>query len=242
MAGVPTSLQVRSGWNANAAQTQKDQENLAEFLKLYLSGEPVYIQITNDPRRKDSIAQFKMDDDTIQDLLHGSHDQSRWYNSYQRTQTSTRERIEPLPENVDVAKMGKMSINGHAVWDGRKNKVNYLSAWNIMWLKGHEGGTVWSYEAQAVEKVDALDKLGREIKVGDFISYILYHFDNDRNAAGIYYGKVTKVTPQGNVYAKNIKLNEDDEVADKQIKDNSLIVIMSKDLMDRLMMARLSIL
>lgn len=239
MAGVPTSLNFRSTWNAPAGQLQQDKENLAEFLKLYLSGEPVYIQITNDPKRTNAIAQFKMDDNTIQDLLHGEHDHAMW-RSYSKV--STRKRIEPKPENVDVEKMGKVNINGYAVWDGRKNRVNYLSAWNIMWLKGHEGGTVWSYEAQAVEKVEAVDKLGREIKVGDFISYILYHFDNDRNAAGIYYGKVTKVTPQGNVSAKNIKLGEDDVVAEKQIKDNSLIVIMSKDLMDRLMMARLSIL
>lgn len=237
MAGVPTSLHCRSSWHSNPTQLQQEKENIAEFLKLYLSGEPVYIQITSDPKRVNAIAQFKMDDDTIQDLLHGEHDQTRWYGR----RDSTRQRIEPKPENVDVEKMGKVNISGYAIWDGRKNRVNYLSAWNIMWLKGHEGGTVWSYETPAVEKVDAVDKLGREIKVGDFISYILYHFDGG-GAAGIYYGKVTKITKDGNVYAKNIKLAEDDRVDEKRIKDNDLIVVMTKDLMDRLMLARLSIL
>lgn len=239
MTVVPTSLQVRSGWSSNAAQTQQDKENLAEFLRDYLSGKPCYIRITNEPKREKAIAQFKMEDRHIQDLLYGEHDRSTWYSG---TATSTRKRIEPIPENVDVEKMGNIRISGYAVWDGRKNRVNHLSDWNIEWLKGHAGGTVWSYETPDVEKVEAQDKLGREIKVGDFISYILYHFDNSHNAAGIYYGKVTKVTKDGNVYAKNIKLSEDDRVAEKQIKDNSLIVIMTKDLMNQLMMARLAIL
>ena len=82
----------------------------------------------------------------------------------------------------------------------------------------------------------------KPIKKGDFISYVLYHFDNGRNGAGIYYGKVTKIEGDGTVHAKNIKLKDDDRVAEMRIKDNSLIVIMTKDLMDKLMLARLSIL
>lgn len=239
MAVVPTTVHVRSSWHSSAGVLQQEKENLADFLKLYLSGEPVYIQITSDPKRAKSVARFMMDDDTIQDLLHGEHDPMRWY--AHRGHKSTRQRIEPKPENVNVDLMGKINLHGYAIWDGRKNRVNHLSGWNIMWLKGHEGGTVWSYESPEVEKVEAVDKLGREIKVGDFISYILYHFDGD-GAAGIYYGKVTKVTKDGNVYAKNIKLDDEDRVDEKRIKDNNLIVIMTKDLMDRLMMARLSIL
>jgi len=219
----------------NMAAFRQDQQNLADMLKLYLSGEPVYIELSAEPMRVGAIARLKLEDDVIQDLLHGEVDRHRWYGS----RTAVRQRIEPKPENVVVDKMGRININGSAVWDGRKNRVNYLSGWNMNWLKGHEGGTVWVYQKVQVPKVVAKDKLDREIKVNDFISYILYQFDGE-GAAGIYYGKVTKVDDDGSVWAKNIKLKSDDKQAEKRIHHNGLIVIMTKDLMDQLMLAKLS--
>jgi len=219
----------------NMTAFKHDQQNLADMLKLYLSGEPVYIELSAEPMRVGAIARLKLEDDVIQDLLHGEVDRHRWYGS----RTAVRQRIEPKPENVVVENMGKININGSAVWDGRKNRVNYLSGWNMNWLKGHEGGTVWVYQKVQVPKVVAKDKLDREIKVNDFISYILYQFDGE-GAAGIYYGKVTKVDDDGSVWAKNIKLKSDDKQAEKRIHHNGLIVIMTKDLMDQLMLAKLS--
>jgi len=219
----------------NMTAFKHDQQNLADMLKLYLSGEPVYIELSAEPMRVGAIARLKLEDDVIQDLLHGEVDRHRWYGS----RTAVRQRIEPKPENVVVENMGKISINGSAVWDGRKNRVNYISGWNMNWLKGHEGGTVWVYQKVQVPKVVAKDKLDREIKVNDFISYILYQFDGE-GAAGIYYGKVTKVDDDGSVWAKNIKLKSDDKQAEKKIHHNGLIVIMTKDLMDQLMLAKLS--
>jgi len=234
MAVEELSLTVLTDWR-NPSASLPGKKVVAEMLRQYLSGEPVYIRITSDPKRSKAVARLVLSDENIQDLLHGSH-QNHYYRSPRR------ERIEPIPENVDESLMGQVGLFGSAVWDGRKNRVNSISGWNTTWLKGHEGGTVWSYEAPETPAVEVLDKLGREIKVGDFISYILYHFDNSHNAAGIYYGKVTKIANDGTVWAKNIKLSETDRIAEKAIKDNSLIVIMSKDLMDKLMMARLSIL
>lgn len=212
--------------------------NMAEMLRKYLSGEPIYVgfDTKREPKRAGSIGRLVISN--VQDLLHGEYE-------YQRRRYSQKlEVIEEIPSNVKEDHFDRIQINGHVVWDGRKNKIQF-TGWGAYWISDRkpEDGTVWAYEKpEDVPQVEARDKLDREIKVGDFISYILYHFGNGHNAAGIFYGKVTKIDKDGTVYAKNIKLKDDDYVAEKRIKDNSLIVIMSKDLMDKLMLARLSIL
>lgn len=226
-----TEVELGIGYYA----TDAEKKEVGDMIRQYLRGEPVYIKITSDERRVGAIARLNISDETIQDILHGGY--SNFY--YSRV---ARQHIDPIPENVDDSKIGLVHISGFATWTGRKNRVNELYGRAMVWLKDYEGDTVWSFEKPTVPKKPAYDKLGREINVGDFISYILYHFDNADNAAGIYYGKVTKIDYDGTVIAKNIKLSETDKVAEKRIKDSSLIVIMSKDLMDKLMMARLSIL
>lgn len=129
-------------------------------------------------------------------------------------------------------------------WDGRRNSETSNTAYEpIAWLPNHTGGTVWHYDRtrKPVEVKPLEDRLGRPIEVGAFCSYILYHFDSD-GAAGIYFGKVTKIERDGTVWFKNIKLKDDDRVAEKRVKDNSNIVMLTKDLMEQLMLARLSVL
>jgi hypothetical protein len=214
---------------ANRDQWAKD---MTLAVQNYLRGQPIYVSFDPEyePKRQGSVGRLVIEN--MQDILHGS----RHHTYYSRI---TRAVIEGKPENVRAENLLKIIPNGHVVWDGRKNKVQ--SQWKMSILPEHQGGTVWVYETPKSAQVQALDRLGREIKVGDFISYILYHFDNGRNGAGIYYGKVTKIDLDGTVHAKNIKLKDDDQVAEKKVKDNSLVVIMSKDLMDKLMLARLSI-
>lgn len=212
--------------------------NMAEMLRMYLRGEPIYVgfDTRREPKRVGSIGRLVITN--VQDLLHGE------YEYHRKRYSQTLEDIEEIPANVKEEHFDRIQINGHVVWDGRKNRIQF-TGWGAHWINDRkpEAGTVWAYEKPAdVPQVEARDKLDREIKVGDFISYILYHFGSSGNAAGIYYGKVTKIEKDGTVHAKNIKLKDDDLVAEKRIKDNSLIVIMSKDLMDKLMMARLSIL
>lgn len=218
-----------------AGTTTTWMEDMAEMFRTYLKGDPVYVEIKDDPKRVGSIGRLKFTKDEIQDLLHGGYDSNRWH-SYGGTKRQT---IEPLPENVDPLAFARINIPITVVWDDRNNKVTSRSAWSINWLKGHEGGTVWHYGLPEVPQVEAKDKLGRTLAVGDFISYILYQFDGD-GAAGIYYGKVTKIEKDGSVYARNIKLKSDDRQDEKRIKENGLIVIMTKDIMDQLMMAKLS--
>lgn len=207
------------------------REDMADMLRHYLSGKTVYVEFKYDTYREGAIGKLKISN--VQSLLHESQSRFRYSNDPV---------VAEKPENVNADYFMNQYVYGSVTWDGRKNKVNNLSGYDLTWLKGHEGGTVWAYAKPEVPKVVALDKLGDEIQVGDFISYILYHFDNSHNAAGLYFGKVTKIDKDGTVWAKNIKLKDSDQTDEKAIKDNSLIIIMSKDLMNKLMMARLAVL
>ena len=214
--------------------------DMAEMLKAHLRGEPIFVEFDGsyDSRRKGSIGRLQIKN--VQDLLHGEYEDFRWI----RRNGTPRKVIDEVEKNVVADHFDKIRIDGMVEWDKRRNRVTAMTI-GMFWLKGYDAskGTNWQWLVPQDKAIPVVkDKLDREIKVGDFISYILYHFDNSGNAAGIYYGKVTKITNEGNVFAKNIKLTETDHTAEKRIKDPSLIVIMSKDLMDRLVMARLSIL
>lgn len=223
--------------------TSSWQDDITEMVKAYIRGEKIFVEFdgSTDSRRTSSIGRLCLSEDYIQNLMHGSYPQNRW--SYRAV--SSRKYIKPDENKVTPSDIGLIYMDGKVKWDKRSNKVDINNGWGIHWLKGYDEtqGTKWVWaKPEDPPAIIPKDKLDREIKKGDFISYILYHFDNSYNAAGIYYGKVTKIENDGTVHATNIKLTENDRVAEKRIKDNSLIVIMSKDLMDKLMMARLSIL
>lgn len=226
--------------NRNLASWQSD---IADLVKAAIRGEKIFIEFdgSTDSRRTGSIARLHLSDDCIQNFMHGTYHHHGW--GYNRS--TARQHITPDESKVQPHYAANIGIDGKAKWDGRTNKVDVSNGWSVSWLKDYDEtkGTKWVWaKPDDPPAVMPKDKLGREIQKGDFISYILYHFDNDYNAAGLYYGKVTKIENDGTVWAKNIKLKEDDRVDEKRIKDNSLIVIMSKDLMDKLMLARLSIL
>lgn len=231
MAQIPI---YRYHLTSNSAAEKQWSEDFAEVLKRYIAGETIYVGFdpTEEPHRKGSVGKLTITN--VQDLLHGGSEYQ--YNRYHSRQP--REELDLIPENVKPENMISARIEGHITWKGRKNKIKI--GWNQFIITDHDGGTEWVLVEEEPEQVVAKDRLGREIQVGDFISYVLYHFDNGHTAAGIYYGKVTKITVDGVVCAKNIKLKPTDLVADKVIKDNSLIVIMTKDLMDQLMLAKLS--
>lgn len=217
------------------------ENDIFDLLTRYLEGRPIYVGFTQDKKRNGSVGRLVITN--LQDILHGN---VAMYGSPKRRT------IPEIPASLNRNTCCFINIHGYIVWDNeasgkkRSNKVvysNYDYYGDVVWLdeRGDDEGTHWEWNLKppTVTKV-AVDKLGEEIKVGDFISYILYHFDNAHNAAGLYYGKVTKVENDGEVWAKNIKLSNDDKVEDKKIKDNSLIVKMSNDIMDKLMIARMS--
>ncbi len=218
------------------------KKQMAEMLRRYIRGETIYVEFQQnaDPRRIGAVGKLYIKPDCIQAFLKGRR--NTWI--YSPTPKNEPD-IEVKEENVKEEHFGSIMLDGFIKWDGRTNKVDANAGWAINWLphRTEEEGTFWKWERTEKPAAPApKDKLDREIKVGDFISYVLYNFDNARNSAGIYYGKVTKIDNEGYVFAKNIKLAENDKSAEKRIKDNSLIVIMSKDLMEKLMVARLSIL
>ena len=135
------------------------------------------------------------------------------------------------------------NFSGELHWAGRSSKPSFYSRdEHVEWLPDYKGDTVWKFDRERNQRVKyepALDKLGREIKVGDFCAYILYQFEG-RNAAGIYFGNVTKVEPDGQVWCRNVKLDSNGRQAEMAVKDNSLITILTDDLMRQLMMAKLS--
>ena len=230
-------------YSQNGMSRQAWAVEMAEMIKGYIRGEPQFVEFDGltDSRRTGSIGKILINPEDMQNLLYGDYDRTNWgYKPANR-----RPVIEVKEENVDAKKIENFYTNFHVTWDKRTNKVNLYNGYGASWLKGYDAsqGTkwVWSKPNDPPATVPQ-DKLGRDISKGDFISYVLYHFDNSHNAAGIYYGKVTKIEGDGTVWAKNIKLSDTDKVAEKRIKDSSLIVIMSKDLMDKLMLARLSIL
>ena len=232
---------INISWYGHYGNTSY-RTDVMEMVRRYINGEKIFVEFdgSSDSRRTGSIGQFHISDDCLQDLMYGAQ---KPYFSPWGQKPPARPHVKPDASLLKVSTFDKVPISGHVTWDKRKNKVDAGNCYSLMWLKDYDEtlGTKWVWAKPDDDPaVTPQDKLGRDIKKGDFISYVLYHFDNGYNGAGIYYGKVTKIENDGTVHAKNIKLKDDDRVAEKRIKDNSLIVIMSKDLMDKLMIARLS--
>lgn len=155
------------------------------------------------------------------------------YRSYQKP--------DPQQGIVDFARNRQLS--GDLRWSGRNsNPSMYSYSDYIEWLPNYSGDTVWQFDRERKQRVKAKtahDRLGREIQVGDFCTYILYQFDG-QGAAGIYFGNVTKIDKEGKVTCRNITLKSGERVAEKEIKDNNLITILTDDLMRQLMLSKLA--
>lgn len=200
------------------------QEEMADMVRMYIRGEPIYVRYKTDPKRIGSIGRVKQITN-INNLIAGRS----WYHTgYDKTQV-IEDKVKP--ENMDY-------FSFKVGWDGRGNRTS-PSGYEVEWLKGYKGPTVWIYQQTLVPEVTAFDRLEREIKVGDFVCYILHHFGKEYGAS-TQFGTVTKISKDGNVYAKNVSLGSDEPSKEKKINDNKTIVILTKDLMDRLMMAKLA--
>lgn len=134
-------------------------------------------------------------------------------------------------------------IDGELRWDGRNSKPSFSHYSDLVeFLPNYTGPTVWQFDRERNQRVKmktAFDRLGREINIGDFCTYILYQFDG-RGAAGIYFGNVTNIDKEGRVTCKNVSLKSGERVAEKEVKDNNLITILTDDLMRQLMLAKLA--
>lgn len=151
-------------------------------------------------------------------------------------------------DKVTIDQLRRVGYHNHlplphilARFDGRPNKLKPDHS-GLIWLKDYTGPTVWKNSIPSKKSLPrkiVKDRLGRELNVGDFITYILYH--HTVTGAGIFFGTVTKITDAGKVFAKNIKMGDTyDRSEEKQIKDPSQAVIMTKDLMDQIVLKKLS--
>lgn len=124
-------------------------------------------------------------------------------------------------------------------WDDNR-KTSTLRSNEFFWLPDHTGDTFFRETIPEKPAIPELkDQLGCVIKVGDFVSYILYGQSYD-GAAGIFFGTITNITTKGKVYAKNLKIGNVKFSEEKLIRNHNQIVIITNDLMDQLVLAKLS--
>jgi hypothetical protein len=187
--------------------------DMEEFIALQKNRTPLYFSF-NDDRREGSIARST----TLEFQLDTAY--GRWIRTGLRRKNN----------------LGYAQVK----WDKRSKKlIGY--AYEINWLKGYEGSTVWAWDPHPGPKAPQFfpkDRTGADIKVGDFCLYVLHHFE--KSGASTRFGTVTKIAHDGTVWAKNVKIGDDETVAEKRINDNETILVLTKDLLDRLMLLRLS--
>lgn len=193
----------------------KHDEKIRDIHRRVMADEPVYVKFTehHDERRTGSIARL---------TTFNIQERTPWSYGYSRSISG---KTRPV--------IGSMQV----MWDGRKNVVNVWE-YDIEILEGYKGGTVWKWERPEGPLVEAKDRTGREIKKGDFVTYVLHHHVN--YGTTIHFGAVTKVERNGTVWAKNIKIDDEETIADKRIKNNENIVVLTKDLLDILMLRKLA--
>lgn len=205
-------------------------DHVADMYDDFYNGKSVYVRYSNpsDVRRTGSIARIQTMGYDADYLINGGS----WY---QPKATRKPYSKATLRNSYNFINMGYSTYM--LTWDGRYNQVTAYGN-EIEWLKDHTGGTEWVWQKPEVPKVIAYDSLNREIKVGDFVVYVLHNASGDKGASA-HFGNITKVEENGQVWAKNVKIHDKEEVAEKRIKHNSNVTILTKDLMQQLMLAKL---
>lgn len=177
---------------------------------------PVYVKFTHDARRAGSIGRIK--NINIREIpAHKSG--ASYYNYY--------------PNYVTYC-VDKMEV----IWDGRSNLCNpYYSEIEI--LRDYEGPTVWKWVQKAPEtRVIPTIKghLGEEIVVDDFVSFVSRKYGTVK----LHFGNVSRINYNGSVWVNTLKLRDGDRPEEVKVHDPDTIVKIGKDLIDRLVMARLA--
>lgn len=143
--------------------------------------------------------------------------------------------------------------NGHNIYDfmydvsvdfddGRSIKTASPYSDDLYWLKDYSGPTHWVFTRKAkadTPPVVVLDRLGNELKQGDFIAYV----GREPYTSGmgdLFFGFVEKISPKGVVYAKNIKLDDDDKAQTIRLGYPERATKLNKEIIDQLMIRRLT--
>jgi hypothetical protein len=219
---TPTILTRPSFSSATKAEWLAYEAMIAELRRLDNIGAPIYVTFNEyaDQRRQNSVGrmhEFKILTRPVR----------RFYSNRKQMQNH-----QGLRGTYDVI-LSFISIK----WDGRPGYYK-ASPLELVWLKDYQGPTVWKWEKPQGPLVIPRDRTGREIVVGDFLTYILYHHDS--HGSGIYFGSVTKIDRDGTIWARNVKVNETETTVIKRIKNNSETAVLTTDLLDRIMLLKLS--
>jgi len=124
----------------------------------------------------------------------------------------------------------------------KKRKVNsvYPSYTTFYWMKGYTGGVVWEWTKKTPPAPKTIvDRLGNELKQGDFIAYV----GREKYTTGmgdLFFGFIDKTTNGGTIFAKNIKLSEDDKVLEHRITTPDRVTKLDKTILTTLMLKRLT--
>ena len=242
-----TPIKLYNPGRTSRISRNAEEATFKEMWETVLRGDDLYLEYDFPSHYQDAVRNGTIGRVTFDPRLNASAFISYSYS----TTVSWEDQIDQFVEDFHLGKYTMADLikhRGHGTWgppnftlkfDDRRNVLK--PAWTgLTWLKDYSGPTVWKNSTPPKKKLPpkkVYDRLGREIKVGDFANYILYHYTV--TGAGSYFGTITKITDSGKVFAKNIKLESKDQSEDKQIKDPSQITIMTKDLMDQLVLAKL---
>ena len=212
-----------------------------ELVKRWLDQKPIYVRYKeSSAMREGAIAKISRWPDVAYALTKNGDQMASRYRYGYMTAASASTPVEHVV-GKDKYEINVDHLSSHwfkVTWDGRSNHVD-ASAYEIELLIGYEGPCVWQWGKKEKPQVLPYDRLGREVKVGDFACYILHHFGTCRGAS-TQFGTVQKIERDGTVWAKNVALSDGEKSQLKRINDNATIVILTSDLMDRLMLAKLA--
>lgn len=204
---------------ANDPEVLAHQDLYAWIENQMHEGKPVYVRF-HDPRRQGAIGKLKTFEAAQQTPINPSMHSYHYY----------RDRYPKYP-----------TYHAHGIsveWDGRKNLVHpYMDEIEI--LRDYTGPTVWAWTQKAPEtRVIPTIKghLGEEIVVDDFVSFVSRKYGNVK----LHFGNVSRINHNGSVWVNTLKLRDGDRPAEAKVHDVDTIVKIGKDLIDRLMMARLA--
>lgn len=203
--------------SSNQKNIDAYQQKIIDIEKRVNRGEKVYVAFNNnsDARRTGSIGYLK--------TFSLYNESNSWYS---------------LRHGVNRTNSPHYRVDRFSVgWDGKRNSYEpYVLEIDI--LEDYQGPTVWKWEKPKIDPVKAYDRTGVEITKGQFISYVLHQYEG--KGSSLHFGNVTKVEDDGTVWAKNITLDSKEKSADKKIKHNDNVVVLTKDILDRLMMLKLA--
>lgn len=197
--------------------------NLRDIRKKLDNGEKLYVEYTSDaPQgRGGTIARIKkiVEDNTKEISDAYANKGTRSYHIY-----------------CGANSIAKFEVE----FDDRKNKLRANSN-TVNILTDYSGPTVWVHNppppSENSRKKPLLDRFGREIKLGDLVCFA---YPLSRSQAKTAFGNVINISKTNTCYVKNLKLADNEHVSEYQIRDNSCLILMTDDLMDQLLLARLS--